>query len=217
MYHTKKLFNNSKIANRMWKLYKGEFPIEGEFLDTSIVLCDYCLTFGWCMKYNSDYSDNQEEILKFGIEDYSNNQEESLKFGIKDYLNLVPTIVECGQYGKYSKFHLQVACDAFHQEDYETAILNFRAALEVNTFYVAVIGVALAYFMVKDYDNAASFAQHYYAVYDNPVVENLIQDIVKASADTASKKEAMVVTETVTNSIETITTTKEFTLQHAYS
>ena len=104
--------------------------------------------------------------------------------------------------GNYSKYHLQVACDAFHQEDYETAILNFRAVLEVGNFYEAIIGLAVAYFMVKDYENAAIFAERCSTSYTENIIESLKDDISTLATNTATiKNEA--VAETTVNEIQT--------------
>ena len=103
--------------------------------------------------------------------------------------------------GNYSKFHLQVACNAFHQEDYETAILNFRAVLEVGNFYEAIIGLAVACFMVKDYENAAIFAERSVTWHVEPIIESLKDDISRLATDTATVKEETFA-ETAINEIE---------------
>ena len=144
-------------------------------------LCDDCEALGYCR--------------------LSNNQFSSKKFAVKDYLNLVPAQFYGGKMGKYSKFHLQVACDAFHQEDYETAIINFRAALEVGNFYEAIIGLAVAYFMVKDYENAAIFAERCSTSYTENIIESLKDDISKLATNTATIKDEAVA-ETTVNEIE---------------
>ena len=144
-------------------------------------LCDECEALGYCR--------------------LDNNKLSTIRYTIKDYLNLVPVSIYGGKLGKYSKFHLQVACDAFHQEDYETAILNFRAVLEVGNFYEAVIGLAVACFMVKDYENAAIFAERYSTSYTENIIESLKDDISRLATDTAIVKDEAIA-ETAVNEIE---------------
>jgi hypothetical protein len=138
-----------------------------------------------------------------------------VRFTVKDYLNLVPAHFYGGKMGKYSKFHLQVACDAFHQEDYETAILNFRAVLEAVNDYDAFIGLAVAYLMVKDYDNAAIFAERCSISYTPAIIESLRDDIAKLALKNATVKEEAI-RETAINAIEK-QSNNEFILQHASS
>ena len=107
--------------------------------------------------------------------------------------------------GNYSKFHLQVACNAFHQEDYETAILNFRAVLEVGNFYEAIIGLAVAYFMVKDYKNTSIFIERYKTRYPEDIIESLKNDISTLATNIATIKEEAIA-ETTVNEIQTHST-----------
>jgi hypothetical protein len=158
-------------------------------------LCDECEALGYCR--------------------LSNNKLSSKRFTVKDYLNLVPAHFYCGKMGKYSKFHLQVACDAFHQEDYETAILNFRAVLEADDYYNAIIGLAVACFMVKDYDNAAIFAERCSTSYTPAIIESLKDDIAKLASENATLKEEEI-SETAPKEID-IQSANEFILQHASS
>jgi hypothetical protein len=144
-------------------------------------LCDECKALGYC---------------RLSINQFSNK-----KFTVKDYLNLVPAQFYGGKMGKYSKFHLQVACDAFHQEDYETAILNFRAVLEAVNDYDAFIGLAVAYFMVKDYDNAAIFAQRCSSNYTPAIIVSLQDDIAKLVSESVTIKEEGIA-EAVVNKVE---------------
>ena len=97
----------------------------------------------------------------------------------------------------YSKFHLQVACNAFHQEDYETAILNFSAVLEVGNFYEAVIGLAVTCFMVKDYENASIFIERYETRYPEDIIEKFKEEINRLSINTATIKEEAIAETTV--------------------
>ncbi len=135
----------------------------------------------------------------------SNNQFSNKRFTLKDYLNLVPANFYGGKMGEYSKFHLQVACDAFHQGDYETAIINFRAVLEADNYYDAIIGLAVAYFMAKDYENAAIFAERCSTSYTPAIIESLKDVIAKQAIDNATVK-VVAITEIVVNKLEKQTT-----------
>ncbi len=54
-----------------------------------------------------------------------------------------------------AKKHLQLAYDAFHQQDYETARLQFHIVLKKRgKLEEALIGLAITYFHLGDYENA---------------------------------------------------------------
>ncbi len=182
----KQLFNHSKIANRVIKRQQHIQFVRLADIMGKRELCDECKALGYCML------NDIKEIR---------NPEEFVRFTVKDYLNLVSVQIYGGQFGQYSKFHLQVACDAFHQEDYETAILHFRAALEAGNFYDAIIGLAVAYFMAKDYENAAIFAARCSTSYTAAIIESLKDDIAKLAIENATVKEE-VIAETSINAIE---------------
>lgn len=179
----KQLFNHSKIANRFSKMERLRLARLADFMGV-MELCSACKPLGYCI-----IKSNASDVQLFG------------RFTVKDYLNLVPVNFYSGKMGKYSKFHLQVACDAFHQEDYETAIINFRAVLEADNYYNAIIGLAVAYFMVKDYDNAAIFAERCSTSYTPAIIESLKDDIAKLAIKNATIKE-QAITETAVNAIE---------------
>ncbi len=173
----KKILNHSKIANRVSKMEHIRLARLADFMGVR-ELCSECKPLGYCILKSND-----SDIQLFG------------RFTVKDYLNLVPVHFYSGKMGKYSKFHLQVACDAFHQEDYETAIINFRAVLEADNYYDAIIGLAVAYFMAKDYENAAIFTERCSTSYTPAIIESLKDDIAKlATKNTIVKEE--VITET---------------------
>jgi hypothetical protein len=83
----------------------------------------------------------------------------------QDYLDMVPLhvvnagMVRCSKAGKQ---HLQLAYDAFHQQDYETAMLQFHIVLEESgTVEEALIGLAISYFYLGNYENASRYILYY--------------------------------------------------------
>ena len=62
----------------------------------------------------------------------------------------------------YIRSNLQKAYDAFHQEDYETAVLLFRMLLsDYNKPEELNLYAAVAYFFAGDYENAVTFMNYY--------------------------------------------------------
>ncbi len=72
--------------------------------------------------------------------------------------NLVPSNIPNGDsnyYGKFTRKHLHVAFEAFHQQDYETAILNCKAVLEEFRYNLtAHMVLAVCYHALQDYETA---------------------------------------------------------------
>lgn len=108
-----------------------------------LILCDACKALGYCR----DSGSHLREMLYY---------EET--FDLKKYLNRVPvTAVINYRNSTFERKHLQAAYDAFHQDDFETALLNFKAAGESNNPDAPVsYSLALTYFMMEDYEQAAS-------------------------------------------------------------
>ena len=83
----------------------------------------------------------------------------------QDYLDMVPLhVVNAGMVrcNKAGKLHLQNAYDAFHQQDYETAMLQFHTVLEESaTVEEALIGLAIAYYFMGDFENANRYMMYY--------------------------------------------------------
>lgn len=106
-------------------------------------LCDECKALGFC---------KLEQIRKM-----LNDKLHGLPklFTFNDFAKNVPLQPFSGYLGNYTNKHLQMACDAFHQEDYETALLHFKAALEgrANISY-AHFGIALCYFKINNFEMA---------------------------------------------------------------
>ena len=81
-------------------------------------------------------------------------------FPLKYFENLIPLRAENNN--NYIKSNLQKAFDAFHQEDYETAVLLFRMLLsDYNKPEELNLYAAVAYFFAGDYDNAVTFMNYY--------------------------------------------------------
>ena len=167
----KKLFKHSKKTGRQLKLHLNYIKQLRKQITNQDELCDECKALGYCRvgreKENITYN---SRVIKFDIEKY------------KKYVLLR---IDGSRYGQYSKFHLQAALDAFHQEDYETAILHFRATIE-NAAHLteAYYGLTLSYFITKDYENAMTFAERC-----NGNLEALKEEIVRCyNNDIANKK-----------------------------
>ena len=82
------------------------------------------------------------------------------QYPVKVFENMIPIRAENNN--NYIRSNLQKAYDAFHQEDYETAVLLFRMLLsdyskpdELNLY------AAISYFFAEDYENAARFMEYY--------------------------------------------------------
>lgn len=193
----KKLFNHSKKAGRQYKWYWNN--IEHTTKKVEYELCDECKALGYCRisKEKESYTYNSRAI----------------KFDIKKYKNYVPLRIEGSRYGQYSKFHLQTSCDAFHQEDYETAILHFRAALEgAEHLSEALYGLTLSYFIIKDYENASAFVERC-----SSRLDALQDEIVKCyTNEIANKKLENDIQEILVDKempIANLTNVKEYVLQ----
>lgn len=118
---------------------------ENSFIKLSSInrLCNDCKPFGYC-KYAEKLEQLQLRLLEL-----------PKLFSFSDFAKHIPVQSFNGNLGVYTNKHLQIACDAFHQEDYETALLNFKAALEgrANLNY-AHLGLALCYFKMNNFEMA---------------------------------------------------------------
>ena len=139
----------------------NEFP-NREITISDEPLCDECKELGYCKetlameKRAKASSYIPEELPK--VEMLKENKNVS---SLKELLNLVPLHAHKGRFGDYTKKHLQTAYDAFHQEDYETALLNFLTVLETNSNVSdAFLGTAICYYMLGDFEKALGYS-HY--------------------------------------------------------
>ena len=113
----------------------------------------------------NDLDDYMEKIALALVKrkDYVRNEDlvgSTRKFPLKYFENLIPLRAENNN--NYIKSNLQKAFDAFHQEDYETAVLLLRMLLSDYTKPEALnLYAAIAYFFEGDYDNAITFMNYY--------------------------------------------------------
>ncbi len=128
-------------------------------------LCLDCRKLGYCRQLKS------EEVVT--------------KYSLKDYISLVPLQVSNSRLGNYSRHHVQHAHDAFHQEDYETAILNYKAAMEGSGDVEEIlIGLALSYYCIEDLENASKFMQQY----ADKVYSSKLKDVANSFMDVCASK-----------------------------
>ena len=116
-----------------------------------ITLCNKCKPLGFCLAAK----DENNSVL----------QSKLLNYNLADVKNLIPIRAINSQdfhYNDYAKDNLQKAFDAFHQDDYETAILLFRMIVDDNAQMKDVhLYLGISYFFNKDYENALSFISYY--------------------------------------------------------
>ena len=109
-------------------------------------LCDKCRTLGYC-KSLAD-KDGLPCITR--------------AISIRDFKDMIPLKEQNSNFLLYTDKaieNLQDACDAFHQNDFETAIYLFRIILSNNEHYATHLNryTAISYFFAKDYVNAMKF------------------------------------------------------------
>jgi hypothetical protein len=106
-------------------------------------LCDECIERGFC-KLRPEFT---KDTLK---KDYWMKDE-----SIRDVVPVDAREVK----GLFSKKHFAAAHEAFHVEDYETAILNYQAILEEHQFNItARVCLAICYYYLEDYEKALAHA-----------------------------------------------------------
>jgi hypothetical protein len=137
--------NNKTVSNKLAKDKIG-----------SVDLCSDCLRIGKC---RLTLSENELEIIE-AIESERRGtalKEHNKITNIMDDLsieNLVPLHVS-GYKSLQYKNYLQPAYEAFHQKDYETAILNYRAILSKDPINkAALLGLAVALNFTHNYEDA---------------------------------------------------------------
>ena len=113
----------------------------------------------------NDLDDYMEKIALALVKrkDFVRNQDiagSKRVFPLKYFENLIP--LRANNNNNYIRSNLQKAFDAFHQEDYETAVLLFRMLLtEYNKFEDFNLYAAISYFFEGDYENAVTFMNYY--------------------------------------------------------
>ena len=117
-------------------------------------LCQECQKLGYCRLAAENRKKKEQAAERNKAEFVMADQ---------DIRNLVPLNSRDAR-GKYSGEHLQVAYEAFHQEDYETAILHFMAVLESGIQrQAAELGLAVSHYFMKNHETALDFALRYEA------------------------------------------------------
>ena len=116
-----------------------------------IILCNKCKPVGYCL---ASIAENNSVF-----------QSKLLNIDLADIKRLIPIRAINSQgfhYNDYAKDKLQKAFDAFHQEDYVTAVLLFRMIVDDNAQMKDVhLYLGVSYFFNKDYENALSFISYY--------------------------------------------------------
>lgn len=113
-------------------------------------LCDECKKQGYCQ-----LEETEEQL-------YNKIKNLPKRFSFKDYTLLLPLRVTSTLLGDYIKKYLQIAFDAFHQEDFETALLNFKTVLQARgNISILHYAIALCYFKLEDYELASVNMSYY--------------------------------------------------------
>lgn len=130
-------------------------------------MCIECQKLGYC-------KERRQNMLSVNVNTWAKRPEAPMNDST--IANLVPLNAK-DEKGRYSREHLTVAYDAFHQKDYETAELHFRAVLEVNARSTnANIGLAATCYFLKKFDEAIRFMAYYES--DAVVYRNIPNDFV---------------------------------------
>ena len=113
----------------------------------------------------NDLDDYMNKIALALVQRKNNVRQANLSAGkrvypVKVFENMIPLRAE--NYNNiYFRNNLQKAYDAFHQEDYETAVLLFRMLLsDYNKRDELNLYAAISYFFAEDYENAAKFMEY---------------------------------------------------------
>jgi hypothetical protein len=160
-----------------------------------------CERLGYCVRAR------QSEIIE--------QRERDKKYRMDELFigNLVPLRVEKNtqfHLGDYSKRHLQIACDAFHQQDFESASLHSKAVIQANTdCSTAYICVVAAEYFLCNYEEATYYAvsaeSHCYSPYQQLVLERFnlhCQNLIREKLKTTTKTESGKVEATIANFME---------------
>lgn len=145
-------------------------------------LCEECKTLGYC----KNYSERQNNI-RHSLTD------EKLR-------NLVPISTRDIK-GIFTKKHLGVANLAFHQEDYETAILNYQTVLDNDPNNSStLLYLAICYFFLEQYEIAMNYADRVNENYE--LIESFLVYCQKKQKsqeanETAEVEEMRLIVETV--------------------
>ena len=136
-----------------------------------MILCDKCKALGYC-RVSTEEDDFPESKRLYSI---------------KDFESMIPIRAVSSNalhYNNYAEDTLQKAFDAFHQNDYETAILLFRMIINDNAeLHEANLYVAISYLFTEDYENASRFM-----VYNSDYRYGMDRNLISAFLDLCTEK-----------------------------
>ncbi len=122
-------------------------------------LCDNCARLGYCrLTLSKEEIEYLESKIKAADEKKAAKLKEQIKRAyVMDDLsieNLTPLRAGINSNIPYKKY-LQPAYEAFHQKDYETALLNYKAVLAQSPMNKAALkGLAVALYFTRNYEGA---------------------------------------------------------------
>ncbi len=118
-----------------------------------LMLCDDCVGLGYCKEYASDHLPEPSKI--------ATRIEVTRPFNLNYYTAKIPLRVDSKLgLSRYAKEHLQTAYGAFHQDDFETALLHFKSVEPGGAYYYhSDYFLALTYFMLGNYQMADAHMQ----------------------------------------------------------
>lgn len=113
--------------------------------------CDECQGLGYCKKTRAKAL-AEEPLLQI--------VERPLNFAIVDILtDALPIRTNLKRGSNKLAPQMQYAHDAFHQQDYETAFLNYKAIVSDGYYnWEAYLGLSLCSFHIEEYDEAVKYA-----------------------------------------------------------
>ncbi len=178
----------SKKKNHRHNKHKEYLKYSGAAMITS--LCESCRKLGYCREGRINL------LMEKPIEPrWEKALTRPVNFNLKYYCAKIPLRVPEGTtLNEFGRKHLQIAYDAFHQDDFETALLNYKCidhggAYNNQPDYF----LALTFFLLGNYENAVAHMQAcidntYFATEDfTPFLEECerrfrVQTQVKTSA-----------------------------------
>lgn len=127
---------------------------------------EQCKILGYCVRAKAREREEMEE------------QEKAYRMSSEFIGKIVPLSVNSENsfhIGQYSEKHLQTAFDAFHQQDYETAVLHCKAIVQENPECgVAYVCLAVSEYYRQNFEEANYYSaraeEHYYN-YEHRVIK----------------------------------------------
>lgn len=115
-------------------------------------LCNECRPYGFCRRLFPEVNFSIEVLSAVDIS----------PFDIREYSKLVPLRVEQKwRHGDFVKSTLQSAYDAFHQDDFETALLLFRWINKESNSIDVSFELAVTFYIFGDFEAAANAMMNY--------------------------------------------------------